>query len=98
MGNLRIGVIGAGVLGSHHIGKCLNNPEVALAGFYDSDVRKSRSVSERFSVRAYDEVSSLLSASDAVIIATPGSTHREIGLMCLAAGKHLLIEKPLAAS
>ena len=98
MGNLRIGVIGAGVIGSHHIGKCLNNPEGALAGFYDSDVHKRRSVSERFSVRAYDEISSLLSASDAVIIATPGSTHREIGIMCLAAGKHLLIEKPLAAS
>jgi predicted dehydrogenase len=98
MGKLRIGVIGAGVLGSHHIGKCLKNPEVTLTGFYDSDVRRRHLVNEQFSVHAHDEVSSLLSASDAVIIATPCSTHREIGLRCLAAGKHLLIEKPLAAS
>jgi predicted dehydrogenase len=96
--SLRIGVIGAGVLGSHHIAKCLKNPEVTLTGFYDSDVRRRHAVKEQLSVHAHDDMASLLSGCDAVIIATPGSTHREIGLACLAAGKHLLVEKPLAAS
>jgi predicted dehydrogenase len=98
MGNLRIGVIGAGVLGSHHIGKCLKNSAMTLCGFFDSDAARRRSLGEKLSVTAFDDPESLLARCEAVIIATPGSTHREIGLKCLEAGKHLLIEKPLAAS
>jgi predicted dehydrogenase len=98
MNKLKIGVIGAGVLGAHHIGKCLKNPDVALAGFYDSDVSRRSTIMKKYSVPAFDDEASLLSESDAVIIATPGSTHREIARRCLAAGKHVLVEKPLAAS
>ncbi len=98
MNNLRIGVIGAGVLGAHHIGKCLKNGSVRLCGFFDSDAGRRQSVKEKFSVPAFDDTDSLLRACDAVILATPGSTHGEIGRKCLDAGKHLLVEKPLAAS
>jgi predicted dehydrogenase len=49
-------------------------------------------------VPAFGDTASLLSGCDAAIIATPSSTHCEIALQSLAAGVHLLIEKPLAAS
>ena len=98
MGKIRIGIIGAGVLGTYHIGKCLKNSEVSLAGFYDLDISRRQAIKEKFSIEAYDDVSSLLAGCDAVIVATPCSTHREMALQCLDAGKHLLIEKPLAAS
>jgi predicted dehydrogenase len=98
MALIRIGVIGAGVLGSYHIAKCLKNTEVSLAGFYDSDPARRKTVGEKFSAAAYDDMASLLAGCDAAIIATPSSTHCEIALQSLAAGVHLLIEKPLAAS
>jgi predicted dehydrogenase len=98
MATIRIGVIGAGVLGSFHIGKCLKNPEVSVVGFFDSDPVKRKTVGEKFSVPAFGDTASLLSGCDAAIIATPSSTHCEIALQSLAAGVHLLIEKPLAAS
>ncbi len=98
MTNVRIGVIGAGVLGSYHIGKCLGNSDVVLCGFHDSNVARRREVMERFSVKAYDDPDELIGGVDAAIIATPCSTHWELAMRCLRAGKHLLIEKPLAAS
>ena len=98
MDRLRIGVIGAGVLGSYHIGKCLKNPDVSLVGFYDSAPSRQAAVKEQFAVNAYDDMTALLAVCDAAIIATPCSTHNETALRSLAAGVHLLIEKPLAAS
>jgi predicted dehydrogenase len=98
MDKVRIGVIGAGVLGSYHIGKCLKNADVSLTGFYDLDVQRRQAIREKFSIRGFDDISSLLAVCDAVIVATPCSTHRETAMQCLDAGKHVLIEKPLAAS
>jgi predicted dehydrogenase len=58
-------------------------------------------IAHRFpAVRSHDEPRNLLAddAIDAVVIATPISTHFELGLAALEAGKHVLVEKPLAAS
>jgi Predicted dehydrogenases and related proteins len=98
MNKIKIGVIGAGVLGSYHIGKCLANPDVDFCGFYDRDDARRLVVKEKFAVRAYSDTASLLAETGAVIIATPASTHLDIARQCLDRGKHLLIEKPLAAS
>jgi predicted dehydrogenase len=98
MDKIRVGVIGAGVLGSYHIGKCLGNPRVECVGFFDLDALRRQTVAEKFSIRAYDDLSSLVNSATALIIATPASTHVDIARGCLDRGKHLLIEKPMAAS
>jgi predicted dehydrogenase len=98
MDKIRIGVIGAGVLGSYHIDKCLKNSEVSFTGFYDLDSMRRQAIADKFSIRAYGDISSLLAVCDAIIIATPCSTHHETALQCLDVGKHVLIEKPLASS
>ncbi len=98
MEKLSIGVVGAGVLGSYHIGKCLKNPSVRLCGFYDSDAGRRGAVQEQFSIAAYPDLPALVRDAQALIIATPCSTHCAIARQCLESGKHLLIEKPLAAS
>lgn len=48
--------------------------------------------------RAFESMDALLAAEgiDAVYIATPHATHRDLALRCLAAGKHVLVEKPMA--
>jgi predicted dehydrogenase len=98
MDEVRIGVIGAGVLGSYHLGKCLMNKDVRLCGFYDANPDRRRAVNDTFSVKAYSGLADLIGDVQALIIATPCSSHYEIALQCLGAGKHALIEKPLAAS
>jgi predicted dehydrogenase len=98
MSKLKIGVIGAGVLGAYHIAKCRANPNVSLCGFYDKSEHRRLEMTEKFSIPAFSDVASLLEEAEAVIIATPSSSHYAIALMCIGAGKHLLIEKPMSTS
>ena len=98
MNTIATGVIGAGVLGSFHINKCKINPQINLCGFFDSNPKRLAAVAEQTGILAYECIENLLADVQAVILATPASTHLEMGRICLNAGKHLLIEKPLAAS
>ncbi|MFO7447512.1 MAG: Gfo/Idh/MocA family oxidoreductase, partial [Ignavibacteriaceae bacterium] len=66
-----------------------------------AEINKSRlnAVADKFNVNErYSDFHELLKKSDAdaVIIATPTNTHKELAIACLKAGKHVLVEKPLA--
>ena len=98
MNKIRVGVVGAGVLGSYHINKCLANPNAHVCGFYDLDPDRRLAVREKFHIEDHADLATLLAETTAVIIATPASTHLDIARRCLEQGKHILIEKPLAAS
>jgi predicted dehydrogenase len=98
MAETRIGVIGAGVLGSYHIQKCLKNRDVAFAGFFDMSPVRRAEVSKKLGVIAWDNMDGLLATSDAFIVATPSSTHVKIAQRCIESKKHVLMEKPLAPS
>ncbi|MEW6352637.1 MAG: Gfo/Idh/MocA family oxidoreductase [Thermodesulfobacteriota bacterium] len=93
---LRVGVIGVGHMGRHHLRIVAESPDVALSGLYEPDLARSSEYSERYRCRAFNSMRDLLDASDAVVVAAPTSLHRTIGETCLAAGVHLLMEKPLA--
>lgn len=98
MAELKIGVIGAGVLGSYHIQKCLKNRDVSFTGFFDMSPERRVEVSKKLGVTAWDSMDSLIAVSDALIIATPSSSHVKIAQRCIEAKKHVLVEKPLAPS
>jgi len=98
MNKVTVGVIGAGVLGSFHLQKCQKNPDVSLTGFYDISDDRRHVVSEKLGVSAFETPESLIAASEAIIIATPSSTHVDMAMRCLEAGRHALVEKPLAPS
>jgi predicted dehydrogenase len=98
MNNVRIGVIGAGVLGSYHIQKCLKNREVTCAGFYDVSAERRAEVAKKTGATAWDDMDGLIAGSDACIVATPSSTHVAIAAACIDKRKHVLVEKPLAPS
>src|SRR3954463_1160115 len=95
---LRVGVIGAGV-GALHLAGYTNIPEVeviALAGLDDDRVRR---VAAEYKVpRTYREYEDLLAAPDidAVSICLPNALHAPVSIAALQAGKHVLVEKPLA--
>jgi UDP-N-acetylglucosamine 3-dehydrogenase len=91
-GMVKVGVIGVGSMGQNHAR--IHAETGDLCGVYDLDQAQSRKVAERFDVRSFESVDSLLAAADAVDICTITNTHHDIAQKAIAAGKHLLVEKP----
>jgi UDP-N-acetylglucosamine 3-dehydrogenase len=93
---LNVGVIGVGSMGQNHVRVFseLGN----LIGIADADQESCKRIAKKFTTRSYADYKDLLKDPDidAVSIATPSSTHRSVGLDAINAGKHILIEKPLA--
>ena len=97
--SLRVGVIGAGVMGSNHARVLAGLPETTLVGVVDPlPVHRSR-VAEMTGCRAFETVDDLIAAGiDAVTIAAPTHLHHEIALAAIAHKIHVLVEKPIASS
>lgn len=95
---IRIGVIGTGHLGRYHI-ECIQRIEgYELAGIYDIDAGRADEISKTYGTKSFDSIKTLLDKVDAVCIVTPTSTHHDLGITVIDAGKHLFIEKPLTDS
>ncbi len=97
---IKVGVIGAGYWGPNLIRNFNEIPEAELAAVCDIRSDRREHIQNRYpGVKVYQDYRKLLELPlDAVAIATPVSTHAPLALACLKAGKHVLIEKPLAAS
>jgi myo-inositol 2-dehydrogenase/D-chiro-inositol 1-dehydrogenase len=95
-----IGVIGAGVMGSDHARTLADFTKGAtLVAVSDVDPDRAAAVgSATQAKRVYADALALIEDSyvDAILIASPDSTHEELVLACLSAGKSVLCEKPLA--
>jgi predicted dehydrogenase len=92
-------VVGAGLWGSQHARVFSTLPEADLVAVCDVDAGRAEAMKTRFGAgRAYTDLGELLAdpAVDAVTVATPDFAHSEIILRALAAGKHVMSEKPLA--
>ncbi len=94
MDKVRIGVAGAGRLGGFHASKAAQNPEVEFVGVVDVFEASRKRVAEQWNVKDFATLEEILPQVDAMIVATPSTTHAEVGRQVLSAGKHLLIEKP----
>jgi predicted dehydrogenase len=98
---LRVAVVGCGYWGPNLIRNFVHCPNTSLVAVCDKDRdRLQKALSAYPSVESAMDINSLLDRDDvdAVAIATPIGTHASLGLAALRAGKHVLIEKPLAAS
>ncbi len=95
---LRLGVAGAGVFGSYHAAKIDDLDGAVLAGVFDRHKDRAERLAVRHGSVAFDDYAAFLNAVDAVTIASPATTHFELGEAAIAAGKHVFIEKPLASS
>ncbi|MFD9700626.1 Gfo/Idh/MocA family protein [Lentzea sp. NPDC059081] len=96
-----IAVIGAGYWGPNLVRNAQATPALRLKYLCDLDVEKARRVLGEYStVRATASLDEVLADPEvhAVAIATPAATHLPVALAALEAGKHVLVEKPLAAN
>lgn len=95
---LRVGVIGVGYMGQHHTRVLSLLKDVELVGVSDINVERGLDIASKYRVRFFEDYRDLLPYVDAVCVAVPTRLHHEVGITCLQAGVHTLIEKPIAAS
>lgn len=95
---VRIGVIGVGALGFHHARQLREVPNATLVGFYESNAERAAKVGAELGLTAFASLDTLLDAVDAVTIVVPTPAHFAVASRALEQGKHVLVEKPIAAT
>jgi predicted dehydrogenase len=94
---LRIGVAGAGHFGRYHALKIAASARATLGGVFDPDLERAKTVGWEAGAPAM-AFGNLLDACDAVVVAAPAEAHYDLAVRALRAGKHVLVEKPIAAT
>jgi UDP-N-acetylglucosamine 3-dehydrogenase len=102
MSRLRVAMVGAGASASAiHLPGYAANPDVEIVAITSLDHEASTRQAARYSIpRIYESVDELLHDPnvEAISISTPPATHEPIATAAIQAGKHVLIEKPVATS
>lgn len=94
----RVGVIGAGALGYHHVRIMRELEDVTFVGFHEARPDRATQVAEELGVEAFADVASLIDACDALTVVVPTPAHFAVARGAVTKGKHVLIEKPLTTS
>jgi predicted dehydrogenase len=98
-GGLRVGVVGVGYWGSKHVRTMRSLDSVEHVVVIDPSTERVARLRHSFpEVDAYTTLDAALDHVDAVVIATPPSTHAPLAMRAMEAGKHALVEKPLATT
>jgi predicted dehydrogenase len=96
---LRIAVVGYGYWGPNLVRNVIERPELELAALCERDDARAAAFSQRVpGVPVHSEIDGALADAsiDAVLIASPPHTHHQLAAAALGAGKHVLVEKPMA--
>jgi UDP-N-acetylglucosamine 3-dehydrogenase len=96
-GVLRVAIAGAGFMGSTHAPRWAAQPGVHVVGVYSRTRARAEAVAQPLGAWATDRLDALLSMdADVVDICLPTNQHCEVALQALAAGRHVVCEKPIA--
>ena len=95
---VRVGVIGAGSMGRNHLRVYDSLRDVDLVAVADPDEAVRADAAARFGVRTFADHRDMLDQVDAVTIAVPTVLHQVVAVDCIAAGVHVLVEKPIAST
>ncbi len=98
MQKIRLGIVGAGRLGSFHADKAAAHASVQLVGVQDPSEKRRKELAAKHQIPDFAQPSELLPLVDAVVIAAPTENHHALGVQFLSKGVHVLMEKPLAIS
>lgn len=90
-------MVGAGSFGRNHVRVCRQLEQSELIAVVDADPQRAEDAAAQAGCLAFTDAAELTGKVDAVILATPTTTHAEIGCRLLEAGIDVLVEKPIAA-
>lgn len=98
--SIGIGLIGTGGVAHMHAQGFDSQLNVHLVGAYSRNAEKRESFAQTYGLTGYDSIEAMLANEqiEAVAILSPTPTHVEYATAALQAGKHVLLEKPVAAS
>jgi predicted dehydrogenase len=95
---VRVGVVGTGALGRHHVRILASLPGAELVGIHAARPEVAAELAATHGTVAFTDLAELAAGVEAMVVAAPTVEHARIGAPLLAAGKHVLVEKPIAAS
>lgn len=95
---LKVGIVGAGALGYHHLRHLGSLPGAILRGFHEANAARAAKVAGELGVTHFGSLDALLDDVDAVSIVVPTPAHFAVAMRALERGKHVLIEKPITTT
>ena len=96
---LRFGLVGTGYWAQEaHATALAAHDDVDLVGVWGRDPAKTEAAAARFGIAGYTDLDGLLAEVDAVAMAVPPDVQAELAVRAATAGRHLLLDKPLALS
>lgn len=93
-----VAVIGVGHLGRHHLRLASSLPGWRCVGAYDPDRERLSELCREHGAEVLGSLDEAIERCQAAVVATPTVTHHEIATRLLGAGRHVLVEKPIASS
>lgn len=101
LGPVGIAVIGAGYWGPNLVRNTLQSTATRLRAVCDVDLARAHAVAGNYSgIEVTEDLQAVLAdpTVEAIAVATPAGTHRDVAMAAIEAGKHVLVEKPLAST
>ncbi len=96
--NIKVAVIGAGMMGKNHMKTYKSLNGVELIGVYDIFPEAAKAAAETFGIRAFSSMEEVAENVEAVSVVTTSVTHADVGEFFLNKGIHCMMEKPLACT
>jgi len=95
---LKVGVFGVGHLGKFHLNNWKEIDGVKLVGFFDPHSETAKQVAEEYGIKRFTDADKLIDACDIIDVVTPTDQHYGVCMNAIRKGKHVFVEKPLAAT
>jgi predicted dehydrogenase len=94
------GIIGTGIISSWHAAGIKAHPDAQIVAVYNRTKSKAEEFAQKYRCAVYDDLNELLKRDDihAVCVCTASGLHTEQSITALEAGKHVLVEKPMATN
>jgi predicted dehydrogenase len=99
--HFKVAIIGSGAIGQDHVASFKLHPAVQVVAVADVSPDRARETAERFGVpEIFTDYKELLARTDidVVSIALPNYLHAKVALDALRAGKHVMLDKPMATN
>lgn len=93
---LKVGLFGVGHLGKFHLNNWKEIEQAELVGFYDPNDLNAAEIVEKYGLKRFTDVTSLMDEIDAADIVAPTNHHFNLCEAAIRKGKHVFVEKPLA--